>query len=88
MTDANSQNIQMTVSDASEQTSNQASQPKQSNQPNGLTLQSLVNVKQLIEIAIKRGAYNPAELSMVGNIYDNFSANVTKMVEDSNKNGN
>lgn len=84
MTDANSQNIQMTVTDTSEKVSNQASQQ---NQPNGLTLQSLVNVKQLIEIAIKRGAYNPSELSMVGSIYDNFSANVTKMVEDSNKNG-
>lgn len=84
MTDTNSQNVQMTVSDASENASNQPAQPTQQN---GLTLQSLINVKQLIEIAIKRGAYNPSELSMVGNIYDNFSANVTKMVEDSNKSG-
>ena len=85
MTDTNSQNVKMTVSDASENTNNQDSPPTQAN---GLTLQSLVNIKQLIEVAIKRGAFNPAELSMVGNIYDNFSANVTKMVEDSNKNGN
>ena len=81
------ENVQMNISEPPKEDNNQ-NQPTQESQNGQLTLQSLVNVKQLIEVAIKRGAYNPSELTMVGNIYDNFSISVTKMVEESNRNSN
>ena len=81
------QNIQMNITESPINiNSSQNSKQEESTSNDQLTLQTLVNVKQLIEVAIKRGAYNPSELSMVGNIYDAFSNNVVKMVDESNKN--
>ena len=57
-----------------------------SEQKNGITLQLLVNIKQLLDIAIKRGAYQPNELSSVGQIYDQFNSGLEEMVKIANKN--
>ena len=37
-----------------------------------LTVGLLNGVKNLVEVAINRGAYRPEELSKVGEIYDKF----------------
>ena len=78
------ENIQMSISEANQKTPTPEDGDESS--PPQLTLQTLVNVKQLVEVAVKRGAYNPSELSMVGNIYDNFSRSIAYMVEQSNQN--
>lgn len=50
----------------------QPAQPAQPVQPAQLTLNVLLNVKNVVDLAIARGAFKPNELSRVGSIYDNF----------------
>ena len=49
--------------------------------PVNLTVGCLSNVKNLIDVAISRGAYKPNEVSTVGKIYDEFVAGL-KTVTD------
>ena len=49
--------------------------------PVSLTLLCLSNVKNLVDVAISRGAYKPNEVSTVGKIYDEFVAGL-KTVTD------
>lgn len=37
-----------------------------------ITIGMLSNIKNLVEVAIKRGAYRLLKLSKVGNVYDQF----------------
>lgn len=37
-----------------------------------LTFQMLENMRNLVEVAVNRGAFRPNELSTVGKIYDEF----------------
>jgi hypothetical protein len=49
--------------------------------PVNLTVGCLSNVKNLVDVAISRGAYKPNEVSTVGKIYDEFVAGL-KTVTD------
>ena len=44
-----------------------------------LTLGLLINVKNLVDIAIARGAYRPNELTAVGKVYDQYTAGLNKL---------
>lgn len=54
---------------------------EQSQQPQGptsaaqpeLTVTDLINLKSVLEFAVKRGAFNANELSGVGSVYDKLS---------------
>ena len=50
-------------------------------QNDNLTLSVLVNIKNLVDIAIKRGAYQPNEVSTVGKIYDQYVLALNKLSE-------
>ena len=62
---------------SSEAAPTQANSPPQSN----LTLGLLANVKSLVEIAIKRGAYQPNEVSAVGKVYDQYVSALSALGE-------
>jgi hypothetical protein len=47
----------------------------------GLTLDILINVQNLVDVAISRGAYKPNEVSAVGKIYDQYIAGL-KLIRD------
>ena len=55
--------------------------------PVSLTLNCLSNVKNLVDVAISRGAYKPNEVSIVGKVYDEFVAALTHLV-NANANAN
>ena len=44
-----------------------------------LTLGLLINVKNLVDLAISRGAYKPNELTAVGKVYDQYIAGLNKL---------
>lgn len=44
-----------------------------------ITIVLLSNIKNLIEVAISRGAYRPNEISTVGKIYDNYVIGLNKL---------
>ena len=44
----------------------------QQEEPAQLTLTVLLNVKNIVDLAIARGTFRGEELSKVGSIYDNF----------------
>jgi len=41
-------------------------------EPAAFTVQMLENMRNLVEVAVGRGAFRPNELSSVGKIYDEF----------------
>lgn len=49
-----------------------------------LTLALLLNVKKILDIAVSRGAFKPEELTTVGTVYDQFTASLQKLSEQSN----
>ena len=49
--------------------------------PVSLTLNCLSNVKNLVDVAISRGAYKPNEVSTVGKIYDEFVAGLKTVID-------
>ena len=51
-----------------------------------LTLGLLINVKNLVDIAIARGAYKPNELTTVGKVYDQYTAGLNKLQTQSQLN--
>ena len=51
-----------------------------------LTLGLLINVKNLVDIAIARGAYKPNELTAVGKVYDQYIAGLNKLQTQSQLN--
>jgi len=56
--------------------------------PVNLTLGNLNNVKNLVDVAITRGAYKPNEVSTVGKVYDEFVAALTNLINMTNANAN
>ena len=58
---------------------------KQESSEPQITLVMLNNLKNLIDVAIKRGAYQPTELTKVGQIYDEFVSVFNYLVERSNQ---
>ena len=51
-----------------------------------LTLGLLINVKNLVDLAIARGAYKPNELTAVGKVYDQYTAGLNKLQAQSQLN--
>ena len=51
-----------------------------------LTLGLLINVKNLVDLAIARGAYKPNELTAVGKVYDQYIAGLNKLQTQSQLN--
>ena len=79
------ENITMDVNESGgsttpEPTPEQTSSPV-APEPVNLTVGCLSNVKNLVDVAISRGAYKPNEVSTVGKIYDEFVAGL-KTVTD------
>ena len=57
-------------------------QVEDSNPPietDNITIGLLSNIKNLIDVAVSRGAYRPNELSSVGKIYDHYIAGLIKL---------
>ena len=52
-------------------------------EPVNLTVGCLSNVKNLVDVAISRGAYKPNEVSTVGKIYDEFVAGLKTVTDAS-----
>ena len=50
-----------------------------------ITIGMLSNIKNLVEVAIKRGAYQPSELSKVGTVYDQFSSVLDSLSQENKK---
>jgi hypothetical protein len=50
-----------------------------------ITIGMLSNIKNLVEVAIKRGAYQPSELSKVGTVYDQFSSVLDSLIQETKK---
>lgn len=66
---SNEENVSLNVN-PSEQTE-PVSQPQE--EPSSLTLTILLNVKNILDLAVARGAFRPEELSKVGGVYDKFT---------------
>ena len=66
---SNEENVSLNVN-PSEQTE-PVSQPQE--EPSSLTLNILLNVKNIVDLAVARGAFRPEELSKVGGVYDKFT---------------
>ena len=48
----------------------------------GLTLNLLVEVKNILDVAITRGAFKPTELSAVGKVYDLYTKNLLLLQDE------
>lgn len=46
-----------------------------------LTLQDLIALKVVVELAIKRGAIQPEEMSAVGNLYDKMKHTIDHLIQ-------
>ena len=66
--------VQEKLSEVEVQTEQQTEQQTEKNV--NLTLGILNDVRNVFQIAVRRGAFLPNELSFVGRIYDNFNASV------------
>ena len=53
------------------------------NNQEGLNLQLLLNIRNILDVAVNRGAFRPNELSTVGSLYDKFSSCLDGLVEQS-----
>jgi hypothetical protein len=67
-------NVTMDIENKPVESSNSTESTTPPQQNTNLTLGLLSNVKSLVEIAIKRGAYQPNEVSTVGKVYDQYVA--------------
>ena len=66
---------------------NQTTQPQQPVSPE-LTVTDLVNLRSVIDVAVKRGTFNASEISAVGNVYDklnNFLTSITAQQKAENQ---
>ena len=84
MSNQTEQNVTMEVEKKEPLDSTESTESTESTQPaeeNNLTIGLLTNIKNLVEVAIKRGAYLPNEVSTVGKLYDQYSAALTKLNE-------
>lgn len=62
-----------------------ASAPKQD--PNDLTINDLNAMKVIIDIASSRGAFKPAEMTIVGQTYNKLTAFLDQVTKQSEKQG-
>ena len=50
-----------------------------------ITIKNLLNVRNLLDIAVERGAFKATEMSVFGTIYDEFSQGLDEIVRQSNE---
>ena len=67
------ENLTMNIEETNREDGDKTPEPVEPKTYPPITLNGLNNMKKLVEIAIKRGAYLPNEIKLVGTIYDNFS---------------
>lgn len=61
----------------------------ESNKENGITLNDIIILKNLVNISARRGAFSVEEFKEIGEIYekvDNFCKQQTKLLESNNVN--
>lgn len=46
-----------------------------------LTLNDLANLKSIVDVAVKRGAFNASEISGVGTVYDRLNTFLNSIAE-------
>lgn len=56
--------------------------------PEGLSLQDLVAIKEIVDLASSRGAFKPEEMVAVGTIYNKFVTFLKAAIEASKENEN
>jgi len=89
MSDNNEENVSMSVSDGS--ISEDSNTQKSTEEDKALNvdlkktvtvpLYLLVNLRQLIDVSVTRGAYRSTELSSVGKVYDELTAIIKSNVD-------
>ena len=89
MSDNNEENMSMSVSDGS--ISEDSNTQKSTEEDKALNvdlkktvtvpLYLLVNLRQLIDVSVTRGAYRSTELSSVGKVYDELTAIIKSNVD-------
>jgi len=67
------ENLTMNIEETDQEDREKTPEPAETKTYPPITLNGLNNMKKLVEIAIKRGAYLPSEIKLVGTIYDDFS---------------
>lgn len=57
---------------------NKSNQTPQQQAPE-LTVTDLMNLKSVVDVAVKRGTFNASEISAVGNVYDKLNNFLTSI---------
>jgi len=86
MSTENAENVQMNVSEpgTTPETTPETTQQKQVdvNTPVNVTLQLLLNFRNIVDVSTSRGTFKSNELSSVGRVYDELVLIINKAVQD------
>ena len=84
MSTENAENVQMNVSETTPETTPETTQQKQVdvNTPVNVTLQLLLNFRNIVDVSTSRGTIKSNELSSVGRVYDELVSIINKAVQD------
>ena len=77
------QNVNMEVQTADASTQTNADGVEDSSPPALLNINTLVQVKNLLDVAIARGMVKPNEMSTVGAVYDKYVAGLNTLLQQS-----
>ena len=82
MSTENAENVQMNVSEPG--TTPETTQQKQVdiNTPVNVTLQLLLNFRNIVDVSTSRGTFKSNELSSIGRVYDELVLIINKAVQD------
>tara|TARA_X000000950_G_scaffold285334_1_gene390985 strand:- start:1 stop:294 length:294 start_codon:yes stop_codon:yes gene_type:complete len=82
MSTENAENVQMNVSESG--TTPETTQQKQVdvNTPVNVTLQLLLNFRNIVDVSTSRGTFKSNELSSIGRVYDELVLIINKAVQD------
>ena len=86
MSTENAENVQMNVSESgtTPETTPETTQQKQVdvNTPVNVTLQLLLNFRNIVDVSTSRGTFKSNELSSIGRVYDELVLIINKAVQD------
>ena len=85
MSTENAENVQMNVSEPqTTETAPETTQQKQVdvNTPVNVTLQLLLNFRNIVDVSTSRGTFKSNELSSIGRVYDELVLIINKAVQD------
>ena len=77
------QNVTMEVQTEDASTQTHADGVEDSSPPALLNINTLVQVKNLLDVAIARGMVKPNEMSVVGGVYDKYVAGLNTLLQQS-----